>query len=365
MQDACFDGCSAGTGAGAGPTHTWLTAKDVAPARFIETACHRLRFLVRKFREDAGGERILVRASKKPFTTAQILDLHRALRRYGPAVLLHVTEVGDSGHANAVEWIDDGLMVAGIRRLGRTPDERWDIAFDDWLSICREAFTLHDQANGPSRPVSGQHGSGHAALMRAFASIGESAEFALVQRHFGAEPPGLLRFASAGLDELMTALAADFAGLGDPTQTDLPVQPDDEFAIVDRRYGLFTPTGTKSSDVERYHFSAVMCQRQQLLVDRFREDAGGKRIMLRIDRAPVSIDQIRALHQALRRYGPTMLLHVSERNEPTNTIERIDDGLLVARIRTREQPPDGTWTLAFETCRALCHRAVGMLKQNL
>jgi hypothetical protein len=54
-------------------------------------------------------------------------------------------------------------------------------------------------------------------LMSSFESIGVDCEFGFVQRHFGIEPLGLLRFAGTGfLSNLLRLFETDFAGLGDP-----------------------------------------------------------------------------------------------------------------------------------------------------
>jgi tetratricopeptide (TPR) repeat protein len=126
--------------------HTFVRPHEAERGRFFEGQCKRLRFLLRKFREDAVvAEKILVRATEKPTTHEQIRTLHRALRRYGPVVLLHVTAAPTPEQANTVQWLDPDLMVAHIDRLGRIP-RGWDIPFDSWVKICRLAFALRAQS---------------------------------------------------------------------------------------------------------------------------------------------------------------------------------------------------------------------------
>ncbi len=207
-------------------THTWITPRDVTTQRFMETACTRLRFLVRKFREDAGGERVLVRASEEPLSPRDIRDLHHALRRYGPNVLLHVTPVGDRGGANAVDWLDDGLMVAGIHHLGHKPDDSWDIPVNDWMTICRKAFLLHDMANAATVPERGEQAG--EVQRRAIALVGE---VAADRRPAVALRQQLLAFDAA--DD--TAAAAAGTALFESIFYRLPVFPDDDLPRVAAR----------------------------------------------------------------------------------------------------------------------------------
>jgi hypothetical protein len=352
-------------------THTYIPPDSMSVERFMQRASGSWRFLVRKFREDAGGERILVRTAPHPVAPGRIRDLHHALQRYGPAVLLHVSQARDEQEAGVVEWLDDRLMLATIGRLGTPAEAGWTsrFAYAEWLAICRRAFALHDEAKRTSRSVRQRSNrletiTDPAKLLSEFASLGESSEFGLAQRHFGAEPPGLLRFATTGFAELMAALAADFAGLGDPNQTELRVTPRDEYVIVDTRYGLHSHTGRKHASVDRDRFFAAACRRQRFLAAKFGEDAGGERILVRADHAPITMEQIRDLHSALQRYGAPTLLHVTPASEPVNTIERLDNGLLVAGVWPVRRRPDGGWTIDPDIWLALCRQAFAMRRQD-
>src|SRR5204863_3187648 len=76
-------------------------------------------------------------------------------------------------------------------------------------------------------------------LMMQFESLGENCEFGLVQRRCGAEPLGLLRFASAPLAKLLAALKADFAGFGESGAIAVDLSSNGrEYMVQDRRFGL-------------------------------------------------------------------------------------------------------------------------------
>jgi hypothetical protein len=76
-------------------------------------------------------------------------------------------------------------------------------------------------------------------LMLRFESLGENCEFGLAQRRCGADPLGLLRFASAPLPTLLAALRTRFEGIGDWDQIEVRVSENGrEYLVFDRRYGF-------------------------------------------------------------------------------------------------------------------------------
>lgn len=78
-----------------------------------------------------------------------------------------------------------------------------------------------------------------ADLMLKFESLGDNCEFGLVQRHFGAEPLGLLRF--SGLDtpgRLTLALREGFSSLGSDENLRVIRMPNSEWWIREDAYGM-------------------------------------------------------------------------------------------------------------------------------
>jgi hypothetical protein len=64
------------------------------------------------------------------------------MRRLGNATLLFVTLADGVHQAGDVVPAEDGLMIGYIDRFGKVPPSGWDIAFDTWLRICRNALEL-------------------------------------------------------------------------------------------------------------------------------------------------------------------------------------------------------------------------------
>ena len=127
-------------------THTFVHEGQVDAVRFHATQSNRMRFLARRFREDAAlGDQIMVRCTGRPTTEAEVRDLHRALQRHGPVVLLHVTRAPTLDRIGTVEWLDEDLMVGFIDRFARDQSETWDISFETWLTLCRTASAMFKQ----------------------------------------------------------------------------------------------------------------------------------------------------------------------------------------------------------------------------
>jgi hypothetical protein len=72
----------------------------------------------------------------------ELSTLHRALKSIGPVTLLYVTaasakeEIGGD-QAGEVKQIDRDLFVGSLSRLGEA-EGFWNIAFDEWVAICRK-----------------------------------------------------------------------------------------------------------------------------------------------------------------------------------------------------------------------------------
>ena len=53
-------------------------------------------------------------------------------------------------------------------------------------------------------------------LFLQFESMGHNCEFGLVQRHFGAEPLGLLRWNAISVEDVILGIEQQFEGVGNP-----------------------------------------------------------------------------------------------------------------------------------------------------
>lgn len=198
---------------------------------------------------------------------------------------------------------------------------------------------------------------GKRALLLGFESVGVDCEFGMVQRRYGAEPLGLLRWNYVAYESLMAALAAGFDGMGEPEHTELWKGGVDEYFVQDKRWGLAMHTFLSSTQVDEASFLPKMQRRVAYLKDKLIDDvaSGGKTIVFKSN--DVTLDQVRALHQGFRRLGPVRLLWVRSTDRGADgaagEAREIEDGLYVGFI-DRMGAAKGYWDIAFDDWIALC-----------
>jgi hypothetical protein len=204
-------------------------------------------------------------------------------------------------------------------------------------------------------------------LMMQFESLGENCEFGLVQRRCGAEPLGLLRFASAPLPILLAGLAARFEGVGDPEQTEVRISNNrQEFLVVDKRYGFnyhpWVLVGeAEPEDIRRREAKRLPLLRRKLIED---IEEGHKIFVYRgMRRLPQPL--ILRLVAAMQAYGPAILLWVEleDSDHPTGTVEALTDGLLKGYI-DRFAPGENAHALSLDAWITICRNA-WLLAQRL
>ena len=201
---------------------------------------------------------------------------------------------------------DDWLVLRGQLGMRR---QDWDAAYAAWkthldrnpsnwnsanaierLKRVRQlahASDTHDQTRPTPIAPGVCQGEDVRQLMLNFESIGSDCEFGTVQRRFGAEPLGLLRWSETTLDTLMAALAAKFDSLGDPAYTGLHVSPTlfKEIYLYDTRWYLLMNTFLYEGEVALTALMPKLCRYVAYLRDRFLEDlaVGRKTIVFKSD----------------------------------------------------------------------------------
>jgi len=257
--------------------------------------------------------------------------------------------------------------------LNRVPDHR-ELAFAfELLTVYREAEPGAAAAAGSAASARANGDSGVDRpplneLVMQFESLGENCEFGLVQRRCGAEPLGLLRFASAPLPVLLAGLRARFEGLGEPDEIDIRVSENQqEYLVVDKRFGFLyhpwvlvgeaDPEAIRQREVKRLPFL-----RRKLLEDL---DEARKIFVYRGMRQQPQVLVMR-LVEALRAYGPADLLWVAlhDKEHPPGTVEAIAPGLLKGYI-DRFAPGENAHALSLECWITLCRNALALQYSRL
>jgi SAM-dependent methyltransferase len=166
-------------------------------------------------------------------------------------------------------------------------------------------------------------------LMLKFQSLGDNCQFGFVQRHFGAEPMGLLRF--AGIPNLTGAIEAGLEGLGTKGTVRHSLATDNEYMIDETLYGIFYHTFRYADQIAAEQVIAENEIKLHFLRRKFIEDMeDAETIWLRRCSYSNDISEIFALQMAMRAYGPNKLLWVvpAGPDREAGDVEWIAPGLL-------------------------------------
>jgi tetratricopeptide (TPR) repeat protein len=206
-----------------------------------------------------------------------------------------------------------------------------------------------------------------AELMLSFESLGDRCDFGAVQRHFGVEPLGLLRFGYTQYQALISALADRFAAVGTVEDTGFELYNDENILFM-KKYGLVFHTFVDQTELpteeKRNHFRQQQRRRLSFLRDKLIGDLEDpQKIFIYASEERVSDEDITGLFKALRAYGPNSLLYVRPTTVtcPAGTVEARGDGLYVGYFNglvdfvAGNQPP-------FELWRQLCERTYRMAR---
>jgi len=208
-------------------------------------------------------------------------------------------------------------------------------------------------------------------LLMNFESLGDNCEFGLVQRQAGAEPLGLLRFASpyvpieVRLRTVVDAIERRFEGLGSPDTVHLKLEGKPErreYLVHESAYQLLHHTFIHEGEVDPDEFRRKEARRLVFLRDKLLADlAAGEKLWVWKSNLPLSYDDIRPLMDALRRLGPNSLLWVvvADPEHPPGTVERIESDLLKGYVDRFAAYNDAT-NVSFESWYAVSRAAYGL-----
>jgi tetratricopeptide (TPR) repeat protein len=198
-------------------------------------------------------------------------------------------------------------------------------------------------------------------LMLGFESLGDNCEFGVVQRHYGAEPLGLLRFTSTPSKLLMMALDSGFVGVGDPGNTVLTTF-NGEYVTSDKRYHMSMHTFIPDKGDDRDKRFVSVCRRIRFLRDKLLQDLkDAEKIFVYSCREGLGDSEIRELWSALRRHGDNRLLFVRSvaDRSAAGSVRLLENSLAVGFID--KLAVDGP---SFEIWLQLCRQASLLLGQH-
>jgi len=177
-----------------------------------------------------------------------------------------------------------------------------------------------------------------AEMLMHFESLGRNCEFGIVQRQFGCEALGLLRFAGISLENLRKGLADGFAGLTHANRVTLAREPGDgsEWIAKHADYGLDFHTLRRHGEVKEDVLRKEMVRNLKFYRGKFLEVLGSaeKLFVVHNRDESITLPQARALLLQLRQYGANSILFVTTAQPGMNgAVVRWEDGIYQGFIR--------------------------------
>jgi len=183
----------------------------------------------------------------------------------------------------------------------------------------------------PAAPIASS--SPERDMMMRMESLGNDCEFGLVQRHFDAEPLGLLRWSGIHPSQLVSALESKFAGVGDLEHTQLEVDRG-EYRTRDTRFGMWMHTFQSQHSSPPEAFLKSVTKRIRYLRDKLITDLTTGEKLFVYKNAVITDAEAEAILHALRAYGPNRLLCVQLADEttPPGTLRQKQEGLSIGYL---------------------------------
>jgi tetratricopeptide (TPR) repeat protein len=177
-------------------------------------------------------------------------------------------------------------------------------------------------------------------IMISFESLGAGklgCEFGGMQRAFGAEPLGLLRWTSVAPAHLMAALEARFDGVGSPEFTEvisLDHPGRSEYWTKDKRFGMASHTFMDATAITPDKMLNQSCRRLSYLKNKLLDDLqNGTKIFVYKEMfgRPLSEREVDRFHSAMQAFGRNYLLYVryTDSLHANATVEELRPGLMV------------------------------------
>jgi hypothetical protein len=199
-----------------------------------------------------------------------------------------------------------------------------------------------------------------AELAIQFESIGENCELGLVQRRWGAEPLGLLRFASSPPDKLWPALRQGFRGMGAKGELEVELHGGREYMVLDRRYGFLYHAWATLGELTPEEILTREHRRVPFLIRKLMEDIeAGEKLFVYHAMRPLQQREAQELADILADRGPATLLwlELADADHKPGAVVRINDRLLKGHM-DRFAPGENAHDISLECWLTVCRNAL-------
>jgi tetratricopeptide (TPR) repeat protein len=197
-------------------------------------------------------------------------------------------------------------------------------------------------------------------LVMRYESLGENCELGLVQRHFEAEPLGLLRWTYCVVDTAIKLLEQRLSGFGELENLTLSRTSWKEYMIKEQKYGIAFHTFSTKDIADEAAFLRKHSSRLSWLAEKFLTDLteSNKRFILKLyHRVPDS--QIHRIHSLLRQYSANnklLCISVAADVSEGGTVVNVGNGLAYGKL-SRKNPGAKSWDIPYDEWRSLLETA--------
>lgn len=246
------------------------------------------------------------------------------------------------------------------------------LRLDAALAINPNAQNVHDMRGMALWQIGMQSGPGAVArsthalenpslrsLLMQFESLGENCELGLVQRHFHAEPLGLLRWTHTRLETLIRILDSNFSGLGEVGSVEIKRPDGGEYYVRDTHYGIVFHTFISHFKGDESELLSKQAARLRWLKEKILADlsAGEKTFVYKFHDSNCALESVN-LFRALSRYGNCRLLCVSlaDQTNAAGSVRTDGSGLFYGYL-SRLNPtvaPQSQWDIPFAEWISIC-----------
>jgi tetratricopeptide (TPR) repeat protein len=288
--------------------------------------------------------------------------LEEAMKRF-PAEHLPVAvfaEIADLRH----DWPQAVLRWTHARMLFPQIEEFGHRLFEARLRL-HDADPGDDRAHNDVVPAMTQDRQRMYDVMMCFEGLGHGCEFGTVQRTYGAEPLGLLRWASIPPQGVVAALDSNFAGIGTVEQTEL-FTFQKEYIVRDRIFDMATHTFVLEDKVTYDKMFYQTCRRLKYLSEKLLSDIkSGEKIFVYFYPF-LKNEEISALFSAIRRHGEATLfvVQVATVDHPPCTVEVLKPGLIMGYVPNAGLVPGGgAHEIPIEAWGQICRAALEQVRR--
>jgi tetratricopeptide (TPR) repeat protein len=199
-------------------------------------------------------------------------------------------------------------------------------------------------------------------LVMGFESLGRNCEFGLVQRRFGAEPLGLLRWSFVEPPLLARLLETRLAGLGEPGQVSLRRSDWREWYIIDGVFGLSFHTFQSSDIADEAVYVKKQATRLRWLRDKLLDDLeNGTKIFVYKPKPGTPDAHMQRIFAALEAFPKSRLLCIGIAGETASagTVRPVADGHMWGYLSVHNPLTPGKWNICFDEWLSICRGALG------